>query len=125
MLVYQNTKSCPACGNGRDINVVVDLHLDEIKLSPSPVACSCGYFKVRVHDPVTFNKYRSKKELLLGCISGVQKDLSIEDQVEKELGCVTDRIAARRSYLNERLTQYQQELTDLGPTPVPDFLGEE
>ena len=122
MQVYQTTKSCNACGTGRDINVIVDIPLEEIKLSPVAVACSCGYFKERVHYPVSFSIYKSKKDTILGCIRNTEKDLEIEDLMEEQFGCVTERIQARRAYLQQQLEIYSKELKDLGSTPIPDHL---
>lgn len=127
MLVSQTTYSCTACNSQAEYNVEVDIPLESITLVKHAIACECGYFKERIHYPVSFHNWRVEKQILSsrmdGCLSYIEslnKELEEEPSDSIGISCIKEWIGKEK----ERLESYHKRDSDLGNTPIPDSLFE-
>lgn len=119
MLVHLHTWYCTCCGTKVD-NTIVDLPIEDIKLSTFPVACSCGYFYKAEHYPVSFDKWRIETSMLKERIKDVKFDLELTQNVKEDLGLIDYR-KRNTNELETLLEDYEQRLESLS-VPIPDHL---
>lgn len=122
MLVYLHVKACAACDKGFVSTEVVDISLEDIRPNFTAMPCSCGYYKEYQHTPMSFSKWKAATRMANSYITEYQKDLEIEDQMEKDMGRITERMVVRRAYLKEQIEAKKALLSSLGKNPVPDHL---
>lgn len=120
MLVHQSSRSCNMCGNSRD-SEIVDLPLEEIKLSPFAVKCECGYFYEAYHYAVSYHKWKVAKAVIESTLKSIRSELSIlRGMLQENPGILRYEVEILQA--EEKLNLLQGQLDDLSSKPVADHL---
>lgn len=122
MLVKQTTHSCTACGAEAEYGVEVDLPIEQIVLVRHPVLCTCGYFKERIHDSVSFEKWRVEKRILASRIESCISYLETLNKELKETSIVSEQSSIKRWIGDKKrnLENLRKKDLILGFNPIPD-----
>lgn len=121
MLVKLFNKHCSRCGVVVP-QELIDIPLAEIKLSPFPVECPCGYFYEALHDKVFFTHWLASVKRIEFNIKDYQGDIkklekSILEEAEEYGIDVLNKILGETKV---KLDKAQAELTELKAKPEPN-----
>lgn len=116
MFVHLTVRACNCC-NARVESSIIDLPIEEIKLTAFPVPCDCGYFMVGEHYPTSFSKWNVHNSCLKTEIKYIQNEITIEKRIDIELPWTHARSLI--SNLEARLESLTSRLIK---DPIPDHL---
>lgn len=84
MFVHLSVRSCNCCYKSIEASIV-DLPIEEIKLTKFPIPCDCGYFMVGEHYPVSYDKWKIHNNCIQSQINFVENDIATEQRINVEL----------------------------------------
>ena len=84
MFVHLSVRSCNCCYKSIEASIV-DLPIEEIKLTAFPIPCDCGYFMIGEHYPVSFNKWKLHNDCIQSQINFIQNDIATEKRIDVEM----------------------------------------
>lgn len=121
MLVHQYNRSCSCCNNLVE-STIVDIPIEEIKLSPFAVACKCGYFYKSEHYSVSFRKWQIAKCDIELRLDSAQSDYNREKEFIEGIDDPSDYRLIELERLKKKATELHAKWDDISLTPVPDHL---
>ena len=120
MWIYEHNRNCNCCGMLVE-SKYKDIPIEEIKPSSHTVPCVCGYFFVREHNAVYFNKWQVAKAVLESKINNLSLDLNIEEEMLKQ-DPGTLKYEVKILKIKKQRSLLIEELNELALNPVPNHL---
>lgn len=119
MLVHLYNWNCSCCHKHKE-NIIIDIPIEEVKLSPFAVACECGYFYKAEHYPVLFSEWGKASYTLNRLKEDIAK--SEKDVQNSEKDSITEDI--HKSMLEKAKKELENFNTKFGDLsiPIPDHL---
>ena len=74
MFVHLSVRRCNCCYKSIEASIV-DLPIEEIKLTKFPIPCDCGYFMVGEHYPVSYDKWKIHNACIQSQINFIENDI--------------------------------------------------
>ena len=121
MLVHQYNRSCNCC-NSLVESSIIDIPIEEIKLSPFAVACKCGYFYKSEHYSVSFHKWQTAKGDIGYRLDSAQSDYNLEKEFLNSINNNSDYHLIELERLKKKIIELHAKWDEISLTPIPDHL---